>query len=131
MIHTRYLYSSLIFFLAITLFSCVTSSESQHNIQTKQSGEIMPEPIGGIGAITEKITYPEDAKEKKIEGKVYVLAFVDEMGDVTGVMLLKGIGSGCDEEALNAVKNTKFSPGLIDGKPVKTQVSIPIIFKLE
>jgi protein TonB len=93
--------------------------------------EEMPEPIGGIKAIQEKIVYPEIAKRAGVEGKVYVLAFVDESGTVTKVQLIKGIGAGCDEAALDAVLKTKFKPGKQRGKPVKVQVSVPIIFKLQ
>ena len=93
--------------------------------------EEMPEPIGGIQAIQSKIVYPEIAKRAGIEGKVYVLAFVDETGTVTKAEIIKGLGAGLDEAALNAVKATKFKPGKQRGKPVKVQVSIPIVFKLQ
>lgn len=90
----------------------------------------MPEVIGGLGSILSKIKYPEIAKRAGIEGKVYVQAFIDENGNVVSAKILKGIGAGCDEAALDAVKQTKFIPGKQRGKPVKTQVSIPIMFKL-
>jgi protein TonB len=93
--------------------------------------EEMPAPIGGIRAIQEKIVYPEIAKRAGVEGKVYVLAFVNEQGEVTKAQIIKGIGAGCDEAALNAVLKTRFTPGKQRGKPVKVQVSIPIIFKLK
>lgn len=93
--------------------------------------EEMPEPIGGIQAIQEKITYPEIAKRAGVEGKVYVLAFVDENGDVKKAQIIKGIGAGCDEAALDAVLKTKFKPGRQRGKPVNVQVSIPVVFKLQ
>jgi periplasmic protein TonB len=93
--------------------------------------EEMPEPIGGIAAIQSKIVYPEIAKRAGIEGKVYVLAFVDESGTVTKAQIIKGLGAGLDDAALNAVKATKFKPGKQRGKPVKVQVSIPIVFKLQ
>lgn len=93
--------------------------------------EEMPEPIGGIAAIQQKIKYPEIAKRAGVEGKVYVLAFVDEQGNVTKAQVMKGLGAGLDEEALKAVKETKFKPGKQRGKPVKVQVSIPIVFKLQ
>jgi protein TonB len=92
--------------------------------------EEMPEPIGGIQAIQSKIKYPEIAKKVGVQGKVYVTAFVDETGTVTNVELLKGLGAGCDEEAMNAVHQTKFKPGKQRGKPVKVRISIPIVFKL-
>lgn len=92
--------------------------------------EEMPFPIGGLYAIQENIVYPELAKRLGIEGKVYILAFINEKGIVDHAKVIKGIGSGCDEAALNAVIKTKFSPGKQRGKPVKVQVSIPIVFKL-
>jgi len=93
--------------------------------------EEMPEPIGGIAAIQQLITYPEIAKRASVEGKVYVLAYVDESGNVTGAKIIKGIGAGCDEAAVDAVRKTRFKPGKQRGTPVKVQVSIPIVFKLQ
>ena len=93
--------------------------------------EEMPEPIGGIAAIQSKIVYPEIAKRDKVEGKVYILAFVDIRGNVTKALVLKGIGAGCEEAALKAVEKTKFKPGKRSGKPVHVQVSIPVVFNLK
>lgn len=90
----------------------------------------MPSPIGGIKAIQEKIVYPETAKKEGIEGRVYIKAFINENGDVVSAEVIKGIGGGCDQEAINAVVNTKFKPARQNGKLVKVQVSIPILFKL-
>lgn len=93
--------------------------------------EEMPEPIGGIAAIQSKIVYPEIAKRAGVEGRVHVLAFVDENGNVTKVELIKGLGAGLDEAAMNAVRQTKFKPGKQRGKNVKVQVAIPIVFRLQ
>lgn len=92
--------------------------------------EQMPEPIGGIAAIQKKIVYPEIAKRAGVQGRVYVKAFVDEGGNVQKAEVIKGIGAGCDEAAIKAVLKTKFKPGKQRGKPVRVQVSIPILFKL-
>ncbi len=92
--------------------------------------EEMPEPIGGIQSIQSRIIYPDIAQRAGVEGKVYVLAFVDEEGNVRKAQVIKGIGAGCDEAALDAVLKTKFKPGKQRGVPVKVQVSIPVIFKL-
>ncbi len=91
----------------------------------------MPEPIGGMKSIQEKILYPELAKRAGIEGRVFVLAFIDETGNVADAKVIRGIGAGCDEAALEAVKQTKFSPGKHKGELVKAQVAIPIQFKLQ
>jgi protein TonB len=93
--------------------------------------EDMPEPIGGIAKIQSLIVYPEIAKRAGVQGRVFVKAFVDKNGNVHKVELIKGIGAGCDEAALEAVRKTKFKPGMQRGKPVNVQVSIPILFKLQ
>lgn len=90
-----------------------------------------PTIIGGVAALNEKVVYPELAVKVNIQGKVYVEAFIDENGDVFDVVLLKGIGGGCDEAAINAVKSVKFNPGKQRGKAVKVRVGIPIVFKLQ
>lgn len=91
--------------------------------------EEMPSPIGGLAGIQQRVVYPNLAKLAGIEGKVIVQAYVNENGTVTKVELIKGIGAGCDEVALDAVRQTKFKPGLQRGKPVKVKVTIPIVFK--
>jgi protein TonB len=95
------------------------------------NADVMPEVVGGMISILKKIVYPELAKRAGIQGKVYVLAFIDEKGDVNKTKIIKGIGGGCDEVAMNAIKQIKFIPGQRDGKPVKVQVTIPIVFKLQ
>ena len=92
--------------------------------------EDMPQPIGGLQEIQKKIKYPEIAKRAGVEGKVYVRAFVDEEGNVVNAEVVKGIGAGCDEAALDAILKTKFTPGKQRGKPIKVQVTVPVLFKL-
>jgi TonB family protein len=94
------------------------------------SAEVMPEPKGGIAELQKKLIYPSYAKENEIEGTVKIKAFIDQNGDVTRAEVEKGIGYGCDESARITVLYAKFNPGLIRGKPVKTQVVIPLEFKL-
>jgi len=90
----------------------------------------MPSPVGGIESILKKITYPSSAKSNKVEGKVYLLVYVNENGGVDDVKLVKGIGSGCEEEAINVIKKSKFNPGVNKGTNVKTKMSLSIPFKL-
>jgi protein TonB len=92
--------------------------------------EEMPEPIGGIGAIQKKAYYTEIAKRMGIEGKVIVEAMIDKNGNVTDANLIRDIGGGLGEVAINAVKNTRFKPGKQRGKPVKVKMKIPIKFVL-
>jgi len=91
----------------------------------------LPEPIGGIAAIQNRVIYPELAVRAAIEGKVVVVAQIDEYGNVISAQILKSLGAGCDEAALTAVLSTKFLPGKQRGKAVKVEMKIPIIFKLQ
>lgn len=93
--------------------------------------EKMPSPIGGMLAIQEGIRYPETAKRTGIEGRVYVKAYIDSNGTVVKTEIIRGIGSGCDEAAMDAVKKVKFTPGKQRGKAVNVQVTVPILFKLQ
>jgi periplasmic protein TonB len=52
-----------------------------------------------------------------------------KQGNVTKAEITKGIGSGCDEAAMDAVLKTKFKPGVQRGNPVKVKITIPIVFK--
>ncbi len=90
-----------------------------------------PEPEGGIAAIQKKIHYTDLALRVGIQGKVIVLAIINENGDVISASIAKSLLPSLDEIALNAVKDTKFIPGKQRGKPVKVQVAIPITFKLQ
>ena len=92
--------------------------------------EEQPSPLGGLEAIQKKITYPDNAKQAGIEGRVFVKAYINEKGTVDRVELLKGIDNECDSVAMAAVKSTKFTPAKQRGKPVKVQVSVPIVFAL-
>lgn len=92
--------------------------------------EEMPYPIGGINAIQKLIVYPDIAQRAGVEGRVYILAYVNEEGSVEKTEIIKGICAGCDEVAANAVLKTRFSPGKQRGKPVKVKVMIPIRFEL-
>lgn len=92
--------------------------------------EEMPTPIGGLIGIQKRIKYTQIAIRAGIEGKIYVLAFVNKKGIVTKARIIKGLGAGLDENALKAVRATRFKPGKQRGKPVNVQVSIPIVFSL-
>ena len=93
--------------------------------------ENMPELIGGLAALQKDIRYPERARKAGIEGRVIVQFIVNEKGEVEQPRVIRGIGGGCDEEALRAVENARFNPGKQRGKPVRVQYSLPVIFRLQ
>jgi len=84
-----------------------------------------------IRFLTENIKYPQIARESSIQGTVYVTFVVEKNGNVTDVRVLRGIGGGCDEEAVRVIKAMpKWSPGKQRGKPVRVQFNMPIKFTL-
>jgi len=92
-------------------------------------------PPGGYAAFYEyvgkKMKYPSQARRMGIEGKVYVQFVVDKDGSLTDVKAVKGIGAGCDEEAVRVIQAApKWSPPKQRGKPVKQRIILPITFKL-
>ncbi len=93
--------------------------------------EEMPELIGGLGELQQKIRYPEMARRAGIEGRVYIQFIVNEQGQVENPQVIRGIGGGADEEALRVVSQAEFRPGMQRGRPVRVQYSLPIFFRLQ
>jgi protein TonB len=93
--------------------------------------ENMPELKGGLAGLQKKVNYPEMARKAGIEGTVNIQFIVNENGEVEDPRVIRGIGGGCDEEALRVIKNAQFEPGRQRGKPVRVQYSVPIRFQLQ
>jgi protein TonB len=93
--------------------------------------QVMPAPIGGMESIYKHIVYPEVAKKAGVSGKVYVLVYINEKGNVDQVKVVRGIGAGCDEAAMAGVKSVKFTPGKNDGNAIKVKLSLAIVFKMD
>jgi protein TonB len=89
-----------------------------------------PEPIGGIESMIKNVVYPVSAKEAGIQGKVLVKTIIDEKGNVIETEVVQSVNAECDKAAMDAIKKTKFTPGIKDNKPVKAEVTIPVMFKL-
>ena len=97
--------------------------------------ENQPAPIEGMAAfyeyIQQNLKYPAQARTLGIEGKVFVQFIVGPDGKLTYVKAVKGIGGGCDEEAVRVIRNSsKWQPGLQRGKAVNVRMILPITFKL-
>ncbi len=95
------------------------------------AAEKKPRIVGGIKSLADKIVYPEDAKKEGIEGRVYIKVFIDEKGNVVKAEVLRGIGYGCNEAALSAVEQLHFIPAENQGKKIKAQIVIPVMFRLQ
>ncbi|MFZ1291758.1 MAG: energy transducer TonB [Melioribacteraceae bacterium] len=118
-------------FIITSIFAEVEKiNYNQQNDEYLAFAEQMPEPVGGLEGIYKLIKYPELAAKAGVQGKVYVLAFINEDGSVDDVKVVKGIGAGCDEATIEAVKKSKFVAGKSGGKNVKVKMSLQVQFKL-
>ena len=97
--------------------------------------DVMPEYPGGTNAmfdfIRKNVKYPESAKKNKQEGRVFVGFVVEKDGSVTNVNVLRGVCEELDNEAVRVVKAMpRWTPGMNEGKPVRVQYTLPVVFKL-
>lgn len=90
-----------------------------------------PVLLGGIASVQSKIVYPAMAMSAGIEGRVIVQFTISKEGNVLNPFIVRGIGGGCDEEAIRAVKEAKFRPGMQRGRAVQVRYTLPITFKLK
>ena len=98
--------------------------------------ETMPAFPGGVPALMaylqKSIRYPAIARESNIHGTVYLSFVIEKDGSVSDVEILRGIGGGCDEEAIRVVSNMpKWSAGKQRDLPVRVKYCLPIKFVLE
>ncbi|MDF2447847.1 MAG: hypothetical protein K0R26_351 [Bacteroidota bacterium] len=106
-------------------------------VETVIIAEEMPEFEGGVAGlmryVSQNIIYPAVAREIGKEGTVYVSFIVNETGNVENAKVMRGIGSGCDEEVLRVVSNMPRwkKVGKNSGHPVKVRFNIPVSFKLK
>jgi len=94
-----------------------------------------PEFTGGMKAFTKymerNLRYPSQAQEEGVKGKVFVSFVVERDGSITDVKVLRGIGYGCDEEAMKVIKKSPlWKPGKNKGIPVRVRYNMPINFNL-
>lgn len=98
--------------------------------------ETNPSFPGGEGAmyayLGNNMKYPPIARDNNIQGRVYVSFVVEKNGKITDVRVLRGIGGGCDEEAIRVVNSMPgWSAGKQRGKAVRVRFNLPIVFKLQ
>ena len=91
----------------------------------------MPEIEGGIGEIYKYIEYPQAAVTRRIEGRVFIKFVVDENGRVRNPEIVKDIGSGCGDAAIEGIKKVKFKPGKLQGQAVKVNYTLPVNFQIQ
>jgi protein TonB len=98
--------------------------------------EVRAEFPGGERAmmqwLADNIRYPTMAREVGLEGKVFLSFVVEKNGSITDIKVRRGIGSGCDEAAKNAIEQMpKWSPAKQNGRAVRVQFTLPVQFHLD
>ncbi len=93
------------------------------------------QPKGGISQfykfVGENIKYPAQARRMQVEGRVYIEFIVGRDGKISEAFAVKGIGAGCDEEAVRIIMSSPpWNPAKQRGKPVRQRMVLPITFKL-
>ena len=118
----------------------VVSNEAEE-MPEEQADEIFtiveeqPSPVGGIKAfydyVGKNLKYPGKARRMGVEGRVFVEFIVEKDGSLTDIKVAKGIGGGCDEEAIRVISHApKWNPGRQRGNPVRVRMVMPIMFQL-
>jgi periplasmic protein TonB len=96
--------------------------------------EKMPEPVGGLetffNTLRKHMKYPRKAERAGVAGRVFVSFIVNEKGELQDFSIVKGIGFGCDEEAMRVIALTKWNPGKQRGRPVKVRMIQPVNFSI-
>ncbi|MFC0516636.1 TonB family protein [Mucilaginibacter angelicae] len=122
-----------------------TSAQNDTNkatgVKPNKSGDVftsvehMPEFAGGVEAFSKflwaNVKYPKIAREKNIQGRVISVFIVEKDGTLSDIKIVKGIGYGCDDEALRVLKlSPAWNPGTQNGRPVRVKYAVPISFTL-
>lgn len=126
----RIAFFSLLLGVGLSLSSAVQAQET-----VKSQVDEMPGPPGGMEGFTQymikNLSYPAEAKKAGTQGMVFVTFVVTAEGKVETVEVLRGIGNGCDEEAVRVITQSgTWTPGRKDSKAVATQMTLPVNFKL-
>ena len=121
--------------LGILLGGLSALEDAPSNDSIYQIVDEMPQFPGGEAAmmkfVASNVKYPQEARDKEIDGRVFISFVVEKDGSVSNVKVMRGIGGGCDEEAVRVVSAMpKWKPGIKDGKPVRVSYMMPLTFKL-
>ncbi|MES2268464.1 MAG: TonB family protein [Bacteroidota bacterium] len=82
--------------------------------------------------IAQNVKYPEMGRENNVQGKVILTFIIEKDGTITDIKVVRGIGRSFEQEAIRVIsKSPKWMPGLINGRPVRVQYSVPINFSIK
>ena len=120
---------------ALTVESQKPESHDDSKLYDIGNVQIAPEYRGGQKALAmflaSRLRYPAKARENRIQGKVYIGFVIENNGSLSEFKVIRGIGSGCDEEAIRVLKlSPNWKAGIMNGSPVRTSYTLPISFQL-
>lgn len=126
----------LAFILVLICVAVSVHAQDKQKITPGNVQEVFPKFPGGnealVSYLSENLTYPKEAARKGIQGRVYISFIVNKEGKVTEATILKGIGYGCDEEALRVVNEMPdWMPATVNGEPVPVKYNLPVAFMLK
>lgn len=107
------------------------ANEEVDEYQIFEVVEDEPYPIGGLDAIYNNLRYPEIARRAGIEGVVVIQFVVDENGNISEFNVLRDIGGGAANAAIEAIQQTEWAPGRQRGRAVPVRFQIPVRFMLQ
>jgi TonB family protein len=110
------------------------SNSAAADVKVQNIADVMPEYPGGMEGLYKYLStntkYPSAAMQSKTQGRVYVSFVINRKGKVLYPYVVRGIGHGCDQEAVRAIKKMPtWKPGTQKGKPVLVRYVIPVHFK--
>jgi protein TonB len=127
--------------ITIAFMAVFSVARAQQTDTTKQAPiftavEQEPTPVGGMGVfyqyLANNIHYPDDAKKRNIQGKVFLTFVVEKDGTLSNIQVLRGVSDDINAEAVRVFKNApKWNPGIQRGRPVRVQYNVPISFTLQ
>lgn len=126
----------LIMMLTMLFGFSITEAQAQGKDKVYDIVEVMPQYPGGMPELMQylakNIKYPIQAQKKGIEGRVTVRFIVEKDGSISNVTVVRHIHPLLDKEAMRVIKAMpKWSPGMLNGKPVRVKFNIPVAFRLK
>ena len=119
----------------LTARAQMTDSSRNSNDKVFTSAERAAEYPGGLEKfyrfLGKTLRYPAAARENNTQGKVLVSMVVEKDGSLSNVKVQRGIGDGCDEEAVRLIKlSSPWKPGIQNSRPVRVMYTVPVSFVL-
>jgi TonB family protein len=144
---STYLFATVIIGATALLVAGCEKAEYREPATAPQEEEVLPQKVftvvekqpeypGGTEAmfkfLAQNIRYPSAAAKAKVQGRIFLSFIVTETGEIMDVKVLKGLGFGCDEEAVRVLKSfPKWKPGEQNGHKVNVRYNLPVNFEIE